>query len=646
MAVVPKATDEGGSEREPVALRLKVLLVEDSEDDALLLTRALRQGGFDPIVLRVETFGALSASLRQQDWDIVLSDHNLPGFSAEQALELVRARFPELPFVVVSGCIGEEAAVALMRAGAQDYVLKDNLAKLAPVVEREIGEHRTRVERQRVEAARREEQAIHEAILENAAEGIVTFHADGSIRSMNRCAEQMFGHSSERMVGRSILELVDPDRRSMCEELLAKVRDCREDRIALSGLEVTALRSDRSTFCAQANASGVRLESGWYLTLFLRDITEQKQAERRIREQVERLGALRRIDLAIHSSLNLNLMLSVIVDQVGNQLGADAVDVLLLDRTTRALTHASSRGIASPELRRGVCKLGEGAAGIAALRNEVVRWRADDGKALGSRERQLVAEGIRYGWVVPLASKGEVLGVLEAFFRQEPDVPEDRLEFFEVVASQATMAVQSAELFDRLVRTNAELQLAYDQTLVGWAQVVDLRDRETKGHSERVSMAAARLAQAYGVGDEELVPLRQGALLHDVGKLAVPDSILLKPGPLTDEEWVEMRKHPVYAYEWLSPIQFLEPALDIPYCHHEKWDGSGYPRGLAGEEIPLPARIFAVVDVWDALLSDRPYRRAWEPEAVRAYIAEQSGRHFDPDVVRCFLEIEPSLPRA
>ncbi len=645
MAVVPKATEEGGSEGEPVARRLKVLLVEDSEDDAFLLTRALRQGGFEPIVMRVQTFGALSASLRQQDWDIVLSDHNLPGFSAEQALELVRARFPELPFVVVSGCIGEEAAVALMRAGAQDYVLKNNLAKLAPVVEREIGEYRTRVERQKVEAARREEQAIHQAILENAAEGIVTFRADGSIRSMNRCAQQMFGYSEEEVVGRSILELIAPAQRSLCEELLSRVRDCREDRVALSGLEVSGLRRDGSTFCAQINASGVRLQAGWYLTLFLRDVSEQKRAERRIREQVDRLSALRRIDLAIHSSLNLNLVLSVIVDQVATQLGADATNVLLLDRASHTLTHASGRGIASPELRRASCRLGEGAAGIAALRNDFVRWSASDRSMLGARERLLVGEGLHFGWAVPLASKGEVLGVIEAFFRQEPEAPEDRIEFFQVVASLATMAVQSAEMFERLVRTNTELQLAYDQTLVGWAQVVDLRDRETKGHSERVSMAASRLAQAYGVSDEELVPLRQGALLHDVGKLAIPDRILLKPGPLSDEEWVEMKRHPVYAHEWLSAIEFLQPALDIPYCHHEKWDGSGYPRGLAGEEIPLSARIFAVVDVWDALLSDRPYRRAWEPKTVRAYIADQSGRHFDPDVVRCFLEIEPSLPR-
>ncbi len=645
MAVVQKATDEGFNQRQPILRRLKVLLVEDSEDDALLMTRALRLGGFDPVVLRVETFGGLSASLRQQDWDIVLSDHNLPGFSAEQALELVRSRYPELPFVVVSGCIGEEAAVALMRAGAQDYVLKSNLAKLAPVVEREIGEYRTRLERHRAEAERREAHAIHEAILENAAEGIVTFQLDGTIRSMNRCAEQMFGYASAEMVGRPIHELFDGGRCEPCERLLEAVRRSQEDRFALSGIEVTAVRSDRSQFCAQVNASGVRLAAGWYLTLFLRDVTEQKRAERRIREQMERLSSLRRIDLAIHSSLNLNLMLSVVVDQVAAQLGADVVDVLLLDRGTQSLMHASGRGVVSTQLRRAACRLGEGAAGMAALRNSAVRWSASDAAQLGPRELQLISEGFRHGWVVPLASKGEVLGVLEAFFRTEPDALEDRLEFFDVVASQATMAVQSAEMFDRLLRTNNELQLAYDQTLVGWSQVVDLRDRETKGHSERVTAVATRLAKAYGLEESDLVPLRQGALLHDVGKLAIPDSILLKPGPLNEEEWAEMRKHPVHAFEWLSSIQFLQQAVDIPYCHHEKWDGSGYPRGLVREEIPLSARIFAVVDVWDALLSDRPYRKAWDPSAARSYIAEEAGKHFDPDIVRCFLEIEPSLPR-
>jgi PAS domain S-box-containing protein/putative nucleotidyltransferase with HDIG domain len=186
-------------------------------------------------------------------------------------------------------------------------------------------------------------------------------------------------------------------------------------------------------------------------------------------------------------------------------------------------------------------------------------------------------------------------------------------------------------------QSRAELARAYDATLVGWVQALDLRDKETEGHSLRVTEMAVRLARVLGIGGEALEHIRRGALLHDIGKLGIPDRILLKPGPLTEEEWELMRKHPVYAYEWLQAIPYLHPALDIPYCHHEKWDGSGYPRGLRGEEIPLAGRIFALADVWDALRSDRPYRPAWSEEAVREHIRSLAGSHFDPHIVDVFL---------
>ncbi len=161
---------------------------------------------------------------------------------------------------------------------------------------------------------------------------------------------------------------------------------------------------------------------------------------------------------------------------------------------------------------------------------------------------------------------------------------------------------------------------------------------ETEGHSRRVTDITVRIARAVGMRDQELVHTWRGALLHDIGKMGIPDKILHKPGKLTPEEWEIMKEHPVYAYNLLTPIEYLQPAIDIPYCHHEKWDGSGYPRGLKGEEIPLPARIFAIVDVWDALLSDRPYRKGWTEEKVFSYIRENSGTHFDPRLVDIFIE--------
>lgn len=191
-----------------------------------------------------------------------------------------------------------------------------------------------------------------------------------------------------------------------------------------------------------------------------------------------------------------------------------------------------------------------------------------------------------------------------------------------------------------LEKANRALREAYDTTLEGWGRVLDLRDGETEGHSKRVAQMTVRLALEIGIEGEALLQVRRGALLHDIGKIAIPDCILLKPGELTSEEWVPMRQHPVYAYETLSSIPYLRPALDIPYCHHERWDGSGYPQGLTGEDIPLAARIFAVVDVWDALTSDRPYRNAWPEEKVEEYFHNQSGKKFDPKIVDTFFYLK------
>ncbi len=201
------------------------------------------------------------------------------------------------------------------------------------------------------------------------------------------------------------------------------------------------------------------------------------------------------------------------------------------------------------------------------------------------------------------------------------------------------MRVANRKSSHLLEQSNAELARAYDATLEGWSHALELRERETAGHSRRVVDLTLEMAARLGVAAEDLIHIRRGALLHDIGKMGIPDSILLKPGPLSADEWVTMRQHPNYAYELLSGIAYLAPAMQIPYGHHERWDGSGYPRGLKGEDIPLAARIFAVVDVWDALTSERPYRPAWPDQAVIDYIKENSGRLFDPNVVEVFLSL-------
>jgi putative nucleotidyltransferase with HDIG domain len=239
---------------------------------------------------------------------------------------------------------------------------------------------------------------------------------------------------------------------------------------------------------------------------------------------------------------------------------------------------------------------------------------------------------------VPLMAKGQVKGVLEVFHRSELEPEPEWFNFLNDLAGQAAIAIENATLLDSLQHSNLELNRAYDATIEGWSHALDLRDKETEGHTQRVTTLTVNLARVFGLSEKALEQVRWGALLHDIGKMGIPDRILHKTNPLTTEDWLAMKKHPTLALEMLSPILYLHLALDIPYCHHEKWDGTGYPRGLKGDQIPLVARIFSVVDVWDALKSDRPYRPAWPEDKIREYIKALSGSHFDPQVVNKFMQ--------
>jgi HD-GYP domain-containing protein (c-di-GMP phosphodiesterase class II) len=229
--------------------------------------------------------------------------------------------------------------------------------------------------------------------------------------------------------------------------------------------------------------------------------------------------------------------------------------------------------------------------------------------------------------------------VLLLLHRCADGLDQDLPDFFQSLALQAAIAIDNVELFQGLKQSNSELSLAYDQTIKGWAQALELRSADTRGHCDRVVQLSEVLARALGMSEEHLVHFRRGVMLHDIGKLGIPDSILLKKDSLTEEEWKAIHMHPVYGYEMLRDIEYLRPAVNVPYCHHERWDGSGYPRGLAGLEIPREARIFAVVDAWDALINERPYHPPWPPQEAIEYLIDQSGKQFDPEVVAAFLLI-------
>jgi len=442
--------------------QIRVLMVEDSEDDALLVERELKHAGYQVETRRVDTREEMIAALQSEKWDLIISDYAMPQFSGLAALEVYHQEEMDIPFLVVSGTIGEDTAVAMMKGGAHDYMMKNNLTRLGVALERELREADVRRQRRLAVERLRESEANSRALLNAFKDIAMLIETDGTVIALNEAAIQSLGKPLDQVVGQDLGTLVP-------EELL-----------------------------------------------------------RNHKENIKR------------------------VIQSGE-----------------------------PE-------------NFEDIRDNKYYWNT----------------------IYPVFDPGNKV---------------ERLAIYSYDMTDRKLAEQ------QILQASRELEQAYDATLSGWSHALELRETETAGHSQRVVELTVTLASLMGIPEDELVHVRRGALLHDIGKMGLPDSILLKPGKLTEEEWVVMRQHPRYAYKLLSGIHYLKPALVIPLFHHERWDGSGYPHGLQGEEIPLSARIFAVIDCWDALMSNRPYRPAWPEEEVRAYLRKEGGKSFDPNVVDVFL---------
>jgi PAS domain S-box-containing protein len=358
--------------------------------------------------------------------------------------------------------------------------------------------------------------------------------------------------------------------------------------------------------------------------------------------RLEQVQVLHKIDTAINNSLDLSLIFSIFIDQTKQQLGVDAVDILVYQPESHYFQYLVGQGFRTSAHQRSQLRLGQGYPGQAGAERKTIHKTDLRSKNAGFlRSPDFNSEEFDTYFGVPLIAKGQLKGVLEIFQRGPLEKGREWMDFLEILAGQAAIAIDNTQLFEDLQRSNVNLRMAYDETVEGWVKSMDLRDMETKSDPKLLAEMTVKLAESFGCPPEELVHIRRGAWMHDIGKLRVPDEILQKPGALSDKEWAIMRNHPQSAFEMLSPISYLQKAVDIPFCHHEKFDGSGYPRGLKGEEIPLAARIFAVVDVFDSLTTSRPFRGAWTREEALVYIREQAGIHFDPAVVEAFLKLNP-----
>ncbi len=868
-----------------MAKPLAVLIVEDSDSDAQLIVRMLTKTGYTLTYERIETAEQMRDALQKLTWEVVISDFSMPELDGNVALKILQETGLDIPFIVVSGTMGEDTAVAMMKAGAHDYLMKGKLARLVPAVERELQQAEERRERKQAEDKLRESEKRFSAIFHsNPAATALTRTSDNRLIEVSEAWQKLTGYSRSQAVGHTgnelklwvetkvreqMVETLRQQGKARCEtKILCKSGEIRDVLMSAEMIELAGERFlltmaqditdrkqaeryikdiisnnpmsiqvlDKDGFTLETNPAFKKLfgsvppsgysifndlqlvqkgmgavfdqlrngevihlpdtkfnphnsiselpdvpawvrtigfpifdstdkpvrfilvhediterkkteealiqannrlslaqhsakagvwdwdivtgklewspellelfgldtatvptfdvwrsvlhpedvqsagdkidqairehkplsneyrivlpagEIHWInaigdtiygdqgepqrMTGMCIDITERKQNEQKIQRQFDHLASLSAIDRVVTTNFDLKLILEEILAQTTKELDVDAVDILLLDPVSGMLEFAAKHGFKSKSVNITQLRMGESYAGRAALERKLVHipdLRSEtDTKLLAA-----IAAGdnfISY-FGVPLINKGKVSGVLEVFHRKHLEPDNEWYDFLNSLAGQAAIAIENASLYESQQRTYQELTLAYDATIEGWSHALDLRDKETEGHSLRVTDLTLKLAGAFVLNNDELIQIRWGALLHDIGKMGVPDGILLKPGPLTDEEWVVMRKHPSFAYEMLSPIHYLRQALDIPYSHHEKWDGSGYPQGLKGKQIPLAARIFAVVDVWDALRSDRPYRSAWPDEKAYNHIRSLSGTHFDPQIVEVFLKL-------
>ncbi len=611
---------------------IRILLIEDDRGDVLLLKESLAEA--NSIRIKLTHADRLSDGLKQiadQTFDVILLDLNLPDSFGLETLSNLQRQAPNIPIVVLSGLADDDITIEAIRHGAQDFLVKGEIS--GPVLGRVL---RYAIERKQMEQALTESERQYRQIIDTAQEGIWTIDANNRTTLANQRVADMFGYTIEEMIGKLVYEFTDDEGKAIGAKSLENRRLGINEQ-----LDFKYIRKDGSIIWTIMETSSLYDSDGQYTgaLAMLTDITERKRAEEKVRKQLQYLSALSEIDRMISSSFNLQLNLTTVLVHVIAQLGVDAADILLFHSASLRLEYAVGHGFHTRTIEKAPVSLSKGHAARASLNRRPVyipdlKGQPDD----SPRSALFESEGFVSYYAVPLLAKGELNGVLEVFRRSHVTPEKEWLDFLNTLAEQCAIAIENAALFNGLQRSNTELALAYDATIAGWSHALDLRDKETEGHSQRVTEMTLHLAQAMGISKQELVHIRRGALLHDIGKMGVPDAILLKPGSLTEDEWAIMKKHPGLAYEMLSPIAYLKPALDIPYCHHEKWDGTGYPRGLKGEQIPLAARIFAAVDVWDALLSDRPYRAAWSEEKVREHIRSLSGTHFDPQVAVVFLE--------
>ncbi len=741
----------------PEHLKLNALMIEDNIDDLELVVYELKKA-FDTVrYTHVQKFTEYVAALEknvsadpEDRFNVVLSDWAVPGYDAFSALESLQRIDPTIPFIIVSGAIGETAAVALIKAGAYEFVLKNQANRLTHIIPKAF----EWAEQKRRETEQQSQIEIQNRALQLSPIAIAILNRDGRIEWINPAFNALTGWSTVELMGHYFWEYCDQDDPSDSRKIFKELETKN-----IFQMEGSAKRKDGSRYSEFRQM--VKLTKPGDTTqrfmLIRQDISSLKQYRSRLEIDAELPSILAncQTEACLYEQTAAYLRRAFNADRVGftkmleqgepergwygDDMGAsmprsgedEARFPLLLNGTLRAfcvvhwnrppiegtdllISHALEKidqplskliaqETAEEWLKRlslldilneyfaagqnmheamqkiihiiketlradSICLHIKNPDGSMMVRNregfnshlsESALPHDEKNVEIAAREKRIVfepdlrtsagfspqfsafieQEGFITQYCIPVVLANEVRGVMTLYFRSRFEPDQTWLAFGQAAAYQIGIVLQMQNIIEALNKAYRDLEAANESIIEGLSSALEFRDEETEGHTVRVTELFMNFASHFVRDENELRKMRIGSLLHDIGKIGIPDAVLNKPGPLTPEERIIIQQHPLISKEILSRIPSLYDCIDIPLYHHEKFDGSGYPFGLKAESIPLAARIFAIIDVYDALVSDRPYRKAWPKEKALEYIREHRGTHFDPDIAMKFVDV-------
>ncbi len=603
---------------------INILFIKNRAEEISVAVNYLRKAGFDVLYDVVTEPDELQERLLEGNHDIIIADPKLARLTATTALSIIKTLGFDIP-VIITANGDQEHLIEALKSGAYDYIERDRLYRLPKMVKEILKIRSLERQNKRLNQLLTDVETKLNTIVESSQDAIIVLQNERVIYSNIR-ASIMTGYTNEELLGEPFASLLVPGQDPTLPD---------GEKTFLKEFQIQ--RRDGSTLWVEMSVSKVIWQGRPGLLAMVRDITERKKAE-------EELKTLYRLGLDISTSVSLEELLNKVAGYIPILFHTDTFYIAIYDekRNTLVFEMDYEEGVRQEKIEVPI-READGLTGWIFRHREPVliqdwdlEWRRYPIIPLFLDKKTKSYLG------VPIVYQDRVIGVIAVQSAEAKAFNQRSLELLSTLAAELSVAIKNVKLIEDLKMALREVEKSYEITLEALVSALDFREHETQYHSKRVASYAVRLARELGVKEDELKYVYWGGLLHDIGKIGVPDSILLKPGALNEDEWKEMRKHPEIGYRIIENIDFLGPAKDIVLYHHERWDGKGYPLGLSGENIPFYARIFSVVDALDAITTDRPYRKAQSFTKAYQEIKKCAGTQFDPEVVKVFLRIPVS----